>query len=93
MLCSALHNQGINEIWEMITQFVATMQEHGEFETKRSLQANDWMWALVMDGLKDLFRNDKNVAGMLDGVQTGVAAGTTSPSVAARRLIEAFKRH
>ena len=93
MLCSALHNQGINEIWEMITQFVATMQEHGEFATKRSLQANDWMWALVMDGLKDLFRNDKNVAGMLDGVQTGVAAGTTSPSVAARRLIEAFKRH
>ncbi len=93
MLCSALHNQGIHEIWEMINKFVATMQEHGEFATKRSLQANDWMWALVMDGLKDLFRNDKNVAGMLDRVQTGVAAGTTSPSVAARRLIEAFKRH
>jgi len=93
MLCSALHNQGITEIWETVSDFVATMKKHGEFESKRSLQANDWMWALVMDGLKDLFRNDRNVAGMLDQVQTGVAVGTTSPSVAARRLIEAFKRH
>ncbi len=93
MLCSALHNQGITEIWETVSDFVATMKKHGEFESKRSLQANDWMWALVMDGLKDLFRNDRNVAGMLDRVQAGVAVGTTSPSVAARRLIEAFKRH
>jgi len=93
MLCSALYNEGVDEIWEMIQQFSATMKQHGEFEKKRLLQANDWMWAMVMDDLKDLFMHDKNVAAMLDQVQTGVSQGTTPPSVAAKRLLEAFRRH
>jgi len=93
LLCSALHNQGIDEVWQMILDFVTTMKRHNEFEDKRRLQATDWMWALVMDDLKNLFLRDKNVAAMIDRVQTGVNQGTTSPSIAARRLLEAFRRH
>lgn len=93
MLCSALHNQGIEDIWDTILKFVNTMKECHEFETKRRLQANDWMWTLVQEDLKELFRNDKNVASMLDQVQAGVLNGTTAPGAAARRLLEAFKRH
>ena len=93
MLCSALHNQGIKEVWHKILDFVTLMKQHNEFETKRRLQANDWMWALVQEDLKELFRRNKNVAAMLDQIQSGVLQGTTSPGAAARRLIEAFKRH
>jgi LAO/AO transport system kinase len=93
MLCSALHNQGVDDIWQQILDFVDTMKQHGEFEEKRRLQATDWMWAMVMDDLKDLFMHDKNVASLIDQVQTGVKQGTTAPSAAARRLLEAFKRH
>lgn len=93
LLCSALHNQGIDDVWQMILDFVTTMKQHNEFEDKRRLQANDWMWTLVMDDLKDLFLSDKNVAAMIDQVQTGVSQGTTTPSAAARRLLEAFRRH
>ncbi|MBN1956765.1 MAG: methylmalonyl Co-A mutase-associated GTPase MeaB [Desulfuromonadales bacterium] len=93
MLCSALHNQGIEEIWNRILEFIEIMKNCDEFATKRRLQASDWMWTLVQEDLKELFRNDKNVAAMLDQVQSGVLNGTTSPGAAARRLIEAFKRH
>ena len=93
MLCSALHNEGVDEIWDMIDEFVKIMKDHDEFENKRRLQATDWMWSMVMDGLKDQFMQDRNITAMIDQVQTGVASGTTSPSVAARRLLEAFKRH
>ena len=93
LLCSALHNQGIDEVWEMILGFVATMKQHGEFEQRRRLQATDWMWSLVMDELKAMFLRDKNVAAMVDQLQTGVKQGTTSAGAAARRLLEAFKRH
>lgn len=93
LLCSALHNQGIDEVWQMILDFVTTMKQHHEFEDKRRLQATDWMWTLVMDDLKDLFLHDKNVAALIDQVQTGVSQGTTTPSAAARRLLEAFRRH
>ena len=93
MLCSALHNEGVEEVWNSILSFIAIMKKEEEFETKRRLQANDWMWTLVQDNLKELFRNDKNVAAMLGQVQTGVLNGTTAPGAAARRLLEAFKRH
>ncbi|PLY03884.1 MAG: methylmalonyl Co-A mutase-associated GTPase MeaB [Desulfuromonas sp.] len=92
MLCSALHKQGVAEVWDMILDFVVAMKQHDEFEGKRRLQANDWMWTLVQDELKELFRNNKNVAAMLERVQAGVLEGKTSPGAAARRLIEAFKR-
>jgi len=93
LLCSALHQEGIDTVWDKILDYVKAMKDHEEFETKRRLQANDWMWNLVQEELKELFRNDKNVSAMIDQVQTGVLNGTTAPGAAARRLIEAFKRH
>ncbi len=93
LLCSALHNQGIDEVWQMILDFMATMKKHNEFVEKRRLQANDWLWALVMDDLKDLFLRDKNVAGLMEQVQTGVSTGITTPSAGAKRLLGAFRRH
>ena len=93
LLCSALHNQGINEIWQMIEDFAERLKNSGEFAEKRRLQAHSWMWTLVIDDLKDLFLRDKNVAALLPQLQAGVGQGTTTPSAAARRLLEAFKRH
>jgi LAO/AO transport system kinase len=93
LLCSALHHQGIDQAWQTITTFRAKMQASGEFDSKRKLQATDWMWTLVMNDLKDLFLRDKNVEALLDNVQDAVARELTTPSAAARRLLEVFKRH
>ena len=93
LLCSALHNQGIEDVWQIVLRFVATMKQHDEFEHKRRLQATDWMWSLVMDELKSLFLNDRKVAAIVNQLQTGVSQGQTSAGAAARRLIKAFKRH
>lgn len=93
LLCSALKQQGIAEAWQTVLDFVAVMKNNGEFEQKRCLQATDWMWSQVQDELKSLFMRDKKVAALIDGVQTAVSTGTTTPGAAARRLIEAFKRH
>ena len=93
LLCSALKNQGIAEVWQMIETFRLAMTNSGELQEKRRRQNNDWMWALLMDGLKELFLGDKSVAGLLAGVQGAVAEEVTTPSAAARRLLEAFKRN
>jgi LAO/AO transport system kinase len=92
LLCSALNNQGIAAVWEMIERFRATMVDSGEFKDKRRRQNNDWMWALLMDGLKELFLSDRKVAALLPGVQQAVAEEIATPSAAARRLLETFKR-
>jgi len=93
MLCSALKNEGIDDVWQAVGTYRTALQESGEFAEKRRLQASDWMWTLLMDDLKDLFRRDARVEALLPQVQNAVAAGTTTPSAAARRLLEAFKRH
>ncbi|MGW8313906.1 MAG: methylmalonyl Co-A mutase-associated GTPase MeaB, partial [Desulfuromonadales bacterium] len=93
LLCSALHNQGIAEIWDMIEDFRQRMQHSGELENKRKLQARDWMWTLLMEDLKEMFLRDQEVGGLLAQVQEAVTSGVTTPSAAARRLLEAFKRN
>jgi len=93
LLCSALNNEGIKEVWQTVEDFRDRLQASGEFEEKRRLQASDWMWTLLMDDLKDLFRRDRNVEALLPQVQDAVARGATTPGAAARRLLEAFKRH
>ena len=93
MLCSALHNEGIAEVWSMVEDFRQRMQQSGELEKKRQLQASDWMWTLLMDDLKETFLRDSQVEALLEEVQNAVATGLTTPSAAARRLLEAFKRH
>ena len=93
LLCSALHGEGIAEAWVAIEDFRVRMQQSGEFENKRRLQASDWMWTLLIDDIKEMFLRDRNVEALLGQVQDAVANGTTTPSAAARRLLEAFKRN
>ena len=93
LLCSALHGEGIAEAWALIVDFRARMQASGELENKRRLQASDWMWTLLIDDIKEMFLRDRNVEALLGQVQDAVASGTTTPSAAARRLLEAFKRN
>lgn len=93
LLCSALQHEGISEIWQTIERFTKSMTNSGEFAEKRRLQAHDWMWTLVTGELKDLFLRDKNVSALLPQIQAGVGQGTTTPSAAAQRLIQAFRRH
>jgi len=92
-MISALHSEGIGEVWAMIADFRTAMQQSGEFDDKRRLQATDWMWSLVMDGLREQFLHDRQVEALLTSVQQAVASGITTPGAAARRLLEAFKRH
>ena len=92
MLCSALQQEGIAEVWETVLAFREALEAGGEFAEKRCRQATSWMWTLLMDDLKDLFLRDPQVEALLGPVQEAVAGGITTPAAAARRLLEVFKR-
>ena len=93
LLCSALRREGIGEVWEAILSCRKAWEASGELGRKRRLQATDWMWTLLMNDLKDLFLRDVQVEALVGPVQEAVANGATTPAAAARRLLEAFKRH
>ncbi len=91
--CSALHNEGIENIWDMLQEYRDTMNQHHEFAEKRRQQAKEWMWALLRQDLQDMFINDKNIQPLLPQIEQAVLDGTTTPSAASHRLLERFRRH
>jgi LAO/AO transport system kinase len=92
LLCSALEQTGIAEVWATVEAFRAAMQQSGEFAAKRALQNSDWMWTLLMDDLKETFLRHPRVEALLPQLQESVANGITTPGAAARRLMEVFRR-
>lgn len=90
---SALKNQGMENVRSMLTGFHEAMVKSGEFEGKRRSQSVDWMWSLLMDDLKGLFLNNKNVKVIFPQVQEAVAKGITTPSAASKRLLDAFRKY
>ena len=89
---SALQHQGVAEVWQMLVAFRTAMQQSGEFDETRRCQSVDWMWSLLMDDLKTLFLNHKEVKGIFPQLQEAVSQGITTPSAASRRLLDIFRR-
>ncbi len=88
--CSALTGAGIDEVWQAVEEFRAAVGADGSLERARAAQATAWMWSEVRDDLVGLFRADPRVRELLGPLEEAVAAGSTSPTAAARRLLDAF---
>jgi LAO/AO transport system kinase len=90
MMCSALENKGIEEIWDVIRGYRETLTENGEFEKSRAAQAKAWLWNETAETLLDSLRHDPAVRDQIEGLETAVADGKTSPGVAAETLVRRF---
>ncbi len=91
LTCSAVEMTGIDEIWETVHRHRDKFMKAGEFAEKRRRQALDWLWTLVEEGLKERFRRHPGVREELPTLSREVERGTTSPTVAAGRLLTLFQ--
>ena len=87
LTCSALTLNGLEDIWKAILDHRQKLTEAGELAEKRRLQAIDWMWSLVEDGLKDRFFKNPQVKAQLPDIVAAVEKGKTTPTVAAHELL------
>lgn len=92
LACSALEMTGIRDIWGMICCHRQKMTETGELQEKRKAQAQDWMWTLVEDGLRDRFYRHPVIADVLAKTIRDVESGETTPTAAADRLLLALDK-
>ncbi|MEL0456776.1 methylmalonyl Co-A mutase-associated GTPase MeaB [Flavobacteriaceae bacterium SZ-1-7] len=59
-LCSALNNEGIDGIWELILDYLKTTTKNGYFEVKRNKQNEFWLIQTIEAQLKfDFFNSPK----------------------------------
>ena len=81
------------DFWAVVEQYRHTMSDSGELATKRRHQAQAWMWQLIDSGLRHRFREHPGVAAALPELSQAVEAGTTTPAVAAHRLLNLLNRY
>jgi LAO/AO transport system kinase len=91
LACSALHEQGIEEIWQTVLRHRRALEGSDELGRKRARQVRSWLWAEVQAGVVDALRADPATAELLAALEDDVDAGRLLPPQAARALIERFR--
>ncbi len=90
ILASAKEKIGVGKLWNIVNDYVKIQKNTGFFYSKRKRQAKDWMWSVVMEGLKDILNNDKSK--IARSMEYAVENGITTPSLAAEKILEEFKK-
>lgn len=89
LTCSALHDDGLDEVWARVLAHRESMGEQG-LAAKRASQQLDFTWALVRDELDQRLRRSPGVAAVRDDVRRALLAGETTAPLAADRLLAAY---
>jgi len=90
---SAARRIAMADFLATVEQYRATMNKTGEWDARRRHQAQAWMWLLIDFGLRHRFREHPGVAAALPELSQAVEAGTTTPAVAAHRLLNLLNRY
>lgn len=89
--CSALHNTGIHETWDMINAYISLSKKDGSFYDKRAAQNENWLLQTIDDHLKTDFYSDEKVKTRLTELTKDVIQNKISPFRAAALLLQLRK--
>src|SRR6185436_6499503 len=90
---SALEGRGMDAVWSAIQDHRDKLSGSGELAAKRRQQQQDWLWAMIDDGLKHHFLGRPDVARALPEIEAAVLAAKLTPTEGARRLLALLDEH
>ncbi|WP_289140711.1 methylmalonyl Co-A mutase-associated GTPase MeaB [uncultured Brevibacillus sp.] len=90
-MCSALTGEGIEDIWNVVTEFRDKTTKTGGFAARRKAQSLDWMYSMTQDYLRSMFFNHPQIANLLPQMEGAVTSGQLSPTSAVQQLITVFE--
>jgi len=86
--CSAIENKGLEEIWDMIFNYISENKESNYFTAKRQKQNKNWLLQTLDDQLKQRFYQNKKVSSTLEKLIDDVVNNKISPFRAAEKLLQ-----
>ena len=86
-LCSALKNEGIANVWEMVQDYMYKTKSNTYFETHRKNQNTFWLLQTIEERLKSRFYNRSEIKTELQAQIDLIEAGKTTPFAAAEYLL------
>ncbi|WP_299251568.1 methylmalonyl Co-A mutase-associated GTPase MeaB [uncultured Lacinutrix sp.] len=85
--CSAIESQGIEEVYNMIMEYLKLTTENNYFYSKRNEQNKFWLIQSIEDQLKSEFFNNTEIKIALKKQLELIEANETTPFVAAEYLL------
>jgi LAO/AO transport system kinase len=83
---SALTGNGIEQLWQHVTDHRAKMTASGELAARRRAQQVKWMWSLLEERLTARLRGDPAVRAKLRQAEAAVADGRLAPTLAVEEI-------
>lgn len=87
-VCSALHNEGIDTIWDIISEYIKTTKENDYFYKKRNEQNKFWLIQTIENKLKSDFFNSPKIKKELVKQLVLLENNKTTPFAAADYLLK-----
>ena len=87
LTASALHNKGIQEVHDMIQEYLHLTCENRYFEARRNEQNKFWLFNTIEEQLKSNFYHHPEIKKELQSELEKIENGETTPFNAAKRLL------
>ncbi|MCH1626650.1 methylmalonyl Co-A mutase-associated GTPase MeaB [Fredinandcohnia quinoae] len=91
-IASALYNEGIKEIWDVISRFHVQARTTGVFESRRSSQTKDWIYSMIKDYLESHFFSNPIIKEQLPLFEQNVVNGKQNVTSVVRELINLYEK-
>ena len=91
LMCSALKNEGITEIWDVILEYFEIVKSNGYFQHKRKEQNKFWFMQTIESRLKSEFYANPSVKTELETQLKALDENRTTPFEAAEKLLSLNK--
>ena len=87
---SAYYNIGIEEIWDMIHEYIAFVKENGYFERRRNEQAKYWMYETIDEQLKNNFYRNPVIEELMPRLEKDVLSAQKTSFAAAKEALDIY---
>jgi len=88
--CSAITHEGINSVWQTISDYIELVKSNHYFLEKRKEQNQFWMMETIDEQLKISFYNHPEIIQLLDSTKKAVQNDEISPFAAAQILLDSY---
>lgn len=92
IVCSALEQQGMEDIWKTVVSYFKLIQDNNFFQQNRTSQSKYWLHTSIQQGLQDAFFENEKILEELKKVEKAVLDNQLSPFKGASQLLKFFKQ-
>ena len=91
VLCySGFYELGVDEVLQMVMDYIDRVKENGYFQYRRNEQAKYWMYESINEQLQGSFYHNTQIKAALPGMEQRVLGGQVTSFVAAKRLLDEY---